>query len=190
VQRIYVHEKVYDKFLKQFVSRVKKLKVGNPMDKTTDIGTMVDEESVQNTLGIIKEAVSEGAKVLAGGKGKGAALQPTVLTNVKRSMAVCSQEAFAPLVVVQKYKDFKKVVDEINDSDFGLQAGIFTNRLKDVFYAFKYVECGGVVINDVPTFRADHQPYGGMKDSGLGREGIRYTIEDMTEIKILSMNLK
>ena len=89
-----------------------------------------------------------------------------------------------------KYKDFKKVVDDINDSEFGLQAGIFTNRLKDVFYAFKYVDCGGVVINDVPTFRADHQPYGGMKDSGLGREGIRYTIEDMTEIKILSMNLK
>jgi glyceraldehyde-3-phosphate dehydrogenase (NADP+) len=105
-------------------------------------------------------------------------------------MAVCSREAFAPLAVIQKYKDFRKVVDEINDSEFGLQAGIFTNRLKDVFYAYKYIDAGGVVINDVPTFRADHQPYGGTKDSGLGREGIRYTIEDMTEIKLLSMNLK
>ena len=117
-------------------------------------------------------------------------MQPTVLTNVKRSMDVCAKEAFAPLVVVQPYKTFKNVVDEINHSEYGLQAGVFTNRLKDVFYAFKHIECGGVVVNDIPTYRADHQPYGGMKNSGLGREGVRYSIEDMTEIKILSMNLK
>jgi glyceraldehyde-3-phosphate dehydrogenase (NADP+) len=105
-------------------------------------------------------------------------------------MDVCSKEAFAPLAVLFKYRDFKKVVDEINNSDYGLQAGIFTNRLKDIFYAFKHIECGGVVVNDIPTYRADHQPYGGMKSSGLGREGVRYAIEDMTDVKILSVNLK
>ena len=105
-------------------------------------------------------------------------------------MDVCSEEAFAPIAVVTRYKTFREVVDKINDSEYGLQAGVFTNRMKDIFHAFKYIECGGVVINDVPTYRADHQPYGGMKSSGLGREGVRYSIEDMTELKILSMNLK
>ncbi len=190
VQRIYVHEKVYGKFLRMFLAKVSKLKIGNPLNPGTDVGTMVNAEAVRNTLATLREAVHGGAKILVGGRGRGSLMQPTVLTDVKRSMAVCSREAFAPLAVVQKYKSFKKVVDEINNSEYGLQAGIFTNRMKDVFYAFKYIECGGVVINDIPTYRADHQPYGGMKNSGLGREGVRYSIEDMTEIKILSMNLK
>jgi len=190
VQRIYIHEKVYDKFLRMFKAKVKKLKVGNPLNPKTDMGTMVDKQAVKNTLVTIKEAVKGGAKVLVGGKSKGRVLEPTVLTNVKTSMDVCSKEAFAPLAVVLKYKSFKKVVDEINNSKYGLQAGIFTNRMNDVFYAFKNIECGGVVINDIPTYRADHQPYGGTKLSGIGREGVRYAIEDMTEIKILSMNLK
>jgi len=190
VQRIYLHEKIHDRFLKSFVDKVKKLKAGNPLDPKTDIGAMVDKQSVENSLKMIEDAVKEGAKVVTGGKAKGAVMQPTLLTNVKPSMAACSEEAFAPLAVVLKYKNFKDVVAEINNSYYGLQAGIFTNRLKDVFYAFNQIDAGGVVINDVPTYRADHQPYGGMKDSGIGREGIRYTIEDMTEIKILSMNLK
>jgi glyceraldehyde-3-phosphate dehydrogenase (NADP+) len=190
VQRIYVHEDVYLKFLTMFKKKVAKLKVGDPMDPTTDIGTMISAEAVANTMETIKDAVAGGAKVLTGGRAKGNLLQPTVLIDVKTSMDVCSKEAFAPLAVIQKYKDFKKVVDEINDSEYGLQAGFFTNRIKDIFYAFKYIECGGVVINDIPTYRADHQPYGGMKNSGVGREGVRYSIEDMTEIKILSMNLK
>jgi len=138
----------------------------------------------------IKDAVAGGAKILTGGKAKGRIFQPTVLTDVQTSMDVCTKEAFAPLAVVSKYKDFAEVVNEINNSEYGLQAGIFTNRMKDIFCAFKNIECGGVVVNDIPTYRADHQPYGGMKNSGLGREGIRYSIEDMTEIKILSMNLK
>ncbi|UCC45866.1 MAG: aldehyde dehydrogenase family protein [Candidatus Zixiibacteriota bacterium] len=190
VQRIYVHEKIYDKFLKLLMSKAKRLKVGDPLDPATDVGAMVDRKAVDNTMQLVKEAVSEGAKIAVGGKARGACFFPTILTDVKRSMTVCTEEAFAPLAVVQKYKVFRKVVDEINDSAYGLQAGFFTNRLKDIFYAFKYVETGGVVINDIPTFRADHQPYGGTKDSGLGREGIRYSIEDMTELKILSMNLK
>ena len=190
VQRIYLHEKIYDKFLKLFTTKLKKLKVGNPFDPKTDIGAMVSKEAVANTLEIIDQAVKGGAKILTGGKAKGALMQPTLLGNVKNNMAVCNQEAFAPVAVVWKYKDFKKVVDEINDSDYGLQAGIFTNRMKDIFYAYKFIDVGGVVVNDIPTYRADHQPYGGVKDSGLGREGVRYSIEDMTELKILSMNLK
>jgi glyceraldehyde-3-phosphate dehydrogenase (NADP+) len=190
VQRIFVHEKVYDKVLALLKRKTARLKVDDPLDKETDIGTMVDRPSVENTLATIKEAVAGGARLLTGGKARGNILQPTILTDVKTSMDVCSKEAFAPLAVVRKYRDFKKVVDEINDSEYGLQAGIFTNRTRDIFYAFKYIECGGVVVNDIPTYRADHQPYGGMKNSGLKREGVRYSIEDMTEIKILSMNLK
>ncbi|MEW6412678.1 MAG: aldehyde dehydrogenase family protein [Candidatus Zixiibacteriota bacterium] len=190
VQRIFVQEKIYDPFLKMFAKKVGSLKVGDPLDPSTDIGTMVDENAVTKTAKLIDDAVRQGAKVLVGGKASGMTLQPTVLVNVKSSMEACAKEAFAPLAVVSKYKTFKQVVDEINDSVYGLQAGIFTNRLDDVYYAFKNVQCGGVVINDVPTYRADHQPYGGTKASGLGREGVRYSIEDMTEIKILSMNFK
>ncbi len=190
VQRVFVHEKVYDKFLKMFTANVKKLKVGDPLDPNTDIGSMVDKASAEETLKNIEAAKKQGAKVVTGGKLKGAQLEPTVLTDTKLSMTICSEEAFAPIVNVMKYKSFEKVVDEINATDYGLQMGCFTNRMKDIMYAFKYIESGGIVINDVPTYRADHQPYGGMKDSGLKREGIRYTIEDMTDIKILSVNMK
>lgn len=190
VQRIYVHEKVYDKFIKLFKAKIQKIKIGDPLDPATDLGTMVDRQSVENTVATIEEAVRGGAKVLVGGRTRGRTLEPTILTDVKTSMDVCSKEAFAPLAVLFTYNDFKKVVDEINNSEYGLQAGIFTYRLKDIFYAFKHIECGGVVVNDIPTYRADHQPYGGMKSSGLGREGVRYAIEDMTDVKILSVNLR
>ncbi|RKX28107.1 MAG: aldehyde dehydrogenase [Candidatus Zixiibacteriota bacterium] len=190
VQRIYVHEKVYSRFVRMFKAGIGKIKLGNPLNPKTDIGTMVDKESVKNSQKMIEQAVSGGAKLLVGGKvRRGRTLEPTVLTDVKISMDVCSKEAFAPLVVLFKYRNFKQVVDRINNSEYGLQSGIFTNRLKDIFFAFKHIECGGVVVNDVPTWRADHQPYGGMKGSGIGREGVRYAIEDMTDIKILSMNL-
>ena len=190
VQRIFVQESIYDKFMKMFVDKTKKLKVGDPLDRKTDIGTMVSAQAVKNTAAMVNDAKKAGAKVLAGGTAEGGFYQPTIVTNVKSSMDVCSKEAFAPIATVEKYKSFEQAVKKLNDSDFGLQAGVFTNRFKDVFYAFNHVDAGGIVINDVPTFRADQQPYGGMKNSGLGREGIRYTIEDMTEIKILSMNLK
>ncbi len=190
VQRIYVHEKVYDRFIKLFKAGLTRFKIGNPLDPDTDLGTMVDQASVDNTLAAIKDAVKGGARIVAGGKTSGRTLEPTLLTNVKTSMDVCAKEAFAPMAVLFKYRDFKKVVDQINDSEYGLQAGVFTYRLKDVFYAFQHIECGGVVVNDIPTYRADHQPYGGMKNSGLGREGVRYAIEDMTDVKILSVNLK
>ena len=190
VQRIFVQEKVYDRFLKDFVAKTKKLKLGNPLSRSTDIGTLVNAQAVKNTQVLVDEAKKQGAKILTGGKGKAAFYEPTIITNVKSSMGVCFKEAFAPLVTVEKYKTFTEAVSKINDSQFGLQAGIFTNRLNDVFYAFNNVEAGGIVINDVPTFRADQQPYGGLKNSGIGREGIRYTIEDYTEIKVLSLNLR
>ncbi len=190
VQRIFLHENIYDEFIRIFADRVNSLKVGNPLDPSVSIGPVVEESEAIRIEEWINEAVTDGAKILAGGKRDGGAVQPTILTDVKAEMKVCSMEVFAPLVTVFKYTDFKSAVDEVNRSDFGLQAGIFTNRLKDIWYAYERIEAGGVVINDVPTYRADHQPYGGMKDSGFGREGIRYSIEDYTDIKILSMNLK
>lgn len=176
--------------MKIFADKVSNLKVGNPLDPNVNIGPVVEEKEAVRIEEWINEAVADGAKILAGGKREGGAVQPTILADVKPEMKVCSKEVFAPLVTVFKYTDYKKTIDEINNSDFGLQAGIFTNRLKDIWYAYERIEAGGVVINDVPTYRVDHQPYGGMKDSGFGREGIRYSIEDYTEIKILSMNLK
>jgi len=192
VQRIFVHDSVYNKFIRIFKAKTAKMKVGNPLNPKTDVGMMVDKESVAGTIANIKAAVAGGAKVVSGGRAAfgGRTLRPTLLANVKTSMDVCSKEAFAPVAVIMKYKNFKKVVDQINNSEYGLQAGIFTQRIKDIFYAYDRIECGGVVVNDIPTYRADHQPYGGMKNSGVGREGVRYAIEDQTDIKILSLNLK
>lgn len=190
VQRVYVHEKVHNKFMRILKAKTAKLRVGNPLNPKTDVGTLVDSAAIANSKKAIEDAIADGAKVVTGHKYRKRQMYPTILTNVKASMDVCSKEAFAPYCVIIKYKSFKKVVDQINNSVYGLQAGIFTNRVHDIFYAFKHIECGGVVVNDIPSFRADHQPYGGMKESGVGREGVRYAIEDMTEVKILSMNLK
>jgi len=190
VQRIFVHEKVYDTFVSKFQAGIKKLKMGDPKLDDTDLGPMVDTESAEKIEEWIKEAVAAGAHLLTGGKRSGRLLEPTLLENVVSNMKVCCNEVFAPVAVLCKYSDFKKVVAEINNSEFGLQAGVFTNRIQDIFYAFQYIETGGVIINDISTYRADHMPYGGAKKSGMGREGIKYGIEDMTEIKILAMNLK
>ncbi|MEZ5357981.1 MAG: aldehyde dehydrogenase family protein [Candidatus Zixiibacteriota bacterium] len=190
VQRIYVHDKVYNSFVTKFRAAIKKIKMGNPLDDKTDLGPMVDIESAKRTEQWINEAIDGGAKLLAGGKRNKRLLEPTLLGDVKVNMNVCSQEAFAPLAVLFKYKDFKAVIEQVNNSEYGLQAGVFTNRIKDIFYAFKYIECGGVIINDIPTYRVDHMPYGGVKKSGMGREGIKYGIEDMTELKMLGLNLK
>lgn len=190
VQRIFVHDKVYNRFIRKYRAAIKKIKMGNPLNDKTDVGPMVDIESAKRTEKWINEAIAGGAKLLAGGKRRKRMLQPTLLGNVKTSMNVCSQEAFAPMAVVFKYRNFKAMIKQINNSEFGLQAGLFTQRIKDIFYAFKYVETGGVIINDIPTYRVDHMPYGGVKKSGMGREGIKYGIEDMTEMKLLGLNLK
>lgn len=190
VQRIFVHEKIYDAFVTRIRAAMKKMTMGDPLDEATDLGPMVDTESIERTERWIKQAVASGARLLAGGKRDGRILEPTLLGNVEPSMNVCCKEVFAPLAVLFTYRDFKAMVAAINDSEYGLQAGIFTHRVKDIFYAFKHVDTGGVMINDISTWRADHMPYGGVKKSGMGREGIKYAIEDMTEIKILGLNLK
>ncbi|MFI5259773.1 MAG: aldehyde dehydrogenase family protein, partial [Candidatus Limnocylindrales bacterium] len=162
-----------------------KLRIGDPLDPATEIGPMVDVAAVERTRRWVDEARSSGGKVLLGGTSDGAFFAPTILTDVPASAAVCREEAFAPLVVAAPFRDFADAVSRVNDSRFGLQAGVFTNDLAHAWSAFEELEVGGVIVNDVPTYRIDHMPYGGTKDSGLGREGVRYAIGDMTEIRIM-----
>jgi len=189
VQRILVHENIYDRFMALFLGKVQALKYGNPGDENIDIGPMIHPDENERVASWIKEAVKNGAKILCGGKKDGTVFQPTVITDVKSDLQISCQEVFAPVVVVSKYNDINKAYDEINDSEFGLQAGLFTNDAKAIFKAYDNLEVGGVVVGDVPTYRIDHMPYGGVKSSGMGREGTRYAIEEMTEPKLLVMNL-
>ena len=185
VQRLFVHDAVYDTFMDQFVAAASALTLGDPLDPTTDVGPMVDGNAVGRTKRWVDEAVSLGGQVILGGDPNGLFFPPTILANVPLTAQVCSNEAFAPVVVVERFSDFAKAVDSVNDSMFGLQTGVFTNDLGNAWSAFERLEVGGVIVNDVPTYRIDHMPYGGVKDSGLGREGLRWAIEDMTEIRIL-----
>lgn len=189
VQRIFVHRPVWDRFLTAFTDRVRALQVGDPLDAKTDVGPMITLDDAKRIDAWVNEAVEGGAKLLTGGQREGALYQPTVLTGTAPSMRVNCFEVFAPVVTVEPYDSFEQAVDAVNDSTFGLQAGVFTADIKGIFRAFEKLEVGGVVANDVPTFRIDHMPYGGMKDSGTGREGARYAIEEMTERKILVLNL-
>jgi glyceraldehyde-3-phosphate dehydrogenase (NADP+) len=185
VQRMFVHEDVWDTFMEAFVAGARALKVGDPLDPTTDLGPMVDGTAAGRTQRWVDEAVAMGGKLLLGGHADGAFFPPTILTDVPISAQVCSNEAFAPLVVAFPFRDFDDAIARVNDSSFGLQSGVFTNDLTGAWKAFAELEVGGVMINEVPTYRIDHMPYGGVKDSGLGREGLRYAIEDMTEIRIM-----
>jgi glyceraldehyde-3-phosphate dehydrogenase (NADP+) len=185
VQRMFIHEDVKEAFLERFLAGVANLKMGNPIEPVTDLGPMVDEGAANRTQRWVDEAVQMGGTLLAGGHATGAYFEPTVLTNVPSSAQVCSNEAFAPLVVVFGFSDFGDAIRQVNDSFFGLQTGVFTNDLAHAWQAFSELEVGGVIVNDIPTYRIDHMPYGGVKDSGMGREGLRWSIEDMTELKIM-----
>ncbi|MFN8520331.1 MAG: aldehyde dehydrogenase family protein [Chloroflexota bacterium] len=185
VQRLFVHESVWDAFMERFVAGAQAIAVGDPMDPETRLGPMVDLEAAQRIGQWVDQAVAAGARALTGGRGEGQAFPATVLVDVPPDAAVCTQEAFAPIVVVAPFSDFDAVLAQVNDSQFGLQAGVFTNDLGHAWRAFEELEVGGVILNDVPTYRIDHMPYGGVKDSGLGREGLRWSIEDMTEVRIL-----
>ncbi len=189
VQRIYVHEKVFDRFAEMFTERVKNLKFGDPLDPATEISVMIDEENATRVEEWVQESVEEGARILLGGKKKETWFEPTVLTKTATSMKVCALEIFGPVVTLEKYGDFQEAVSFINDSRYGLQAGVFTNRLDEMNYAFNNIRVGGVIINDVPTFRVDHMPYGGVKDSGFGREGVKYSIREMMEPRLLVKNV-
>jgi acyl-CoA reductase-like NAD-dependent aldehyde dehydrogenase len=164
------------------------MNLGDPMDESTDLGPMIDEKAAGRTEEWIEAATSQGANVLCGGKADGRFFQPTVITDAPPESFVCSREAFAPLVNVYPFSDFTEALTNINDSVFGLQAGIFTYSLEHALQAFESIEAGGVIINDVPTYRIDHMPYGGVKDSGLSREGLRYAVEDMTEPRLAVFN--
>src|SRR6478752_4795769 len=185
VQRMFVHEDIWDAFMARFVEGAKGLKVGDPLDPTTDLGPMVDATAAGRTQRWVDEAVEMGARILAGGRADGTFFPPTILTDVPLAAQICSNEAFAPVVVAFPFRDLDAAIAGVNDSMFGLQTGVFTNDLAGAWRAFSELEVGGVMINDVPTYRIDHMPYGGVKDSGLGREGLRWAIEDMTEIRIM-----
>ncbi len=189
IQRIFLHDAIYERFMADFVEAVQKLRMGDPLDGNTDIGPMIDLDSAAKTEEWIDEAVENGARIVVGGGRDGAMFEPTILTDVRPELRISWLEAFAPVVVVYRYHDFEEALREVNHSIYGLQAGVFTNNLSKAYQAFGKLDVGGVIINDVPTFRIDHMPYGGVKESGMGREGLRYAIEEMTELKLMAINL-
>jgi acyl-CoA reductase-like NAD-dependent aldehyde dehydrogenase len=189
VQRIFVQQSIEAKFVEALVAGVRKLKLGDPLDEATDVGPMINEDAARRAAAWIEEAVAGGAKLLCGGRRNGALLEPAVLTNTQPKMKVNCHEIFAPVVVVEPYDTFDDAIRRTNDSPYGLQAGVFTRDTKLLFRAFDELEVGGVVAGDVSAFRSDPMPYGGVKESGLGREGLRYSIEEMTEPRLLVLNL-
>jgi acyl-CoA reductase-like NAD-dependent aldehyde dehydrogenase len=188
VQRVYIHASIYDGFLDALAEAVRGLKVGDPMDPDTDVGTVIDTAAADRIEQWLQEAVAEGARLVTGGKRDGLLFEPTVVADAAPTAKVCVQEAFAPLVVAFPFDDFGQAVREVDNSYFGLQAGVFTRDLEHAWQAFEGITVGGVVVNDVPTWRVDHMPYGGAKGSGIGREGLRYAIEEMTEPRLLVLN--
>ncbi|MGE7675018.1 aldehyde dehydrogenase family protein [Lysinibacillus sp. NPDC094403] len=188
VQRIYVHEKMYDLFVDKFVAATKELKLGDPLDPTTDVSALISPQDVKRTLSWIEEAKGQGAIIATGGESEGNILQPTVLLNVKPEQKVSCQEVFAPIVSIMKFTSIQEAFDQVNDSKYGLQAGIYTDNIHVALQATQKLHVGGVIINDIPTFRLDHLPYGGVKESGMGREGLKYAIEEMTEMKLVVIN--
>lgn len=187
-QRILVQDALWDAFIERFLAAAEQLKLGDPEDESTDMSAMIDERNAQRIEAWVREAVDGGAKVLLGGQRQGAVHAPTVLTHTAADMKVCYMETFGPTVVIERYTDFEDAVALINASPFGLQAGVFTHDYRKIHYAYRHLEVGGVIINDVPTFRAEQMPYGGVKDSGLGREGPKYAIMDMLEPKVLVLD--
>ncbi|MEP6572317.1 MAG: aldehyde dehydrogenase family protein [Gemmatimonadota bacterium] len=184
-QRILVHEQIYDRFVERFVPAVAALRTGDPLLDTTDVGPMIDQANAERAEAWIGEAVKAGARLAAGGHRTGAVLEPTVLLDTESGMRVNCEEIFAPVTTVRRYTDFEAAIAIVNDSPFGLQAGLFSNDMRRIFRAWELIDVGGLVINDVPGWRVDHAPYGGVKQSGQGREGVRYAIEEMTELRLL-----
>jgi glyceraldehyde-3-phosphate dehydrogenase (NADP+) len=190
VQRVFVHAPIYDTFRERFVAHVReKVHVGDPRLRETVVGPMIEQAAADRICRWIDDAVKTGAGVLSGGKANGPFVEPTVLENVAPHLDICAQEAFAPVVTLHRYQQFEEALADVNHSAFGLQAGVFTQNLERAWQAFTALDVGGVLINNVPTFRVENMPYGGVKDSGFGREGIRYAMEEMTEVKSLIVKL-
>ena len=184
-QRILVHDKVYDQFVSRFAPAVQALKVGDPLDPATDVGPLIDRANAERVESWIAEAVKAGARLAAGGTRKDSLIAPTVLLDTSAGMRVNCEEIFAPVTTVRRYASLDDAIAQANDSPYGLQAGLFTNDLRTIKRAFEQIEVGGLVVNEVPGFRVDHAPYGGVTQSGIGREGVRYAIEEMTELRLL-----
>jgi acyl-CoA reductase-like NAD-dependent aldehyde dehydrogenase len=189
VQRIYVNRGIVKEFTERFVEATAALKVGDPLDEACDVGPMIDEGEAIRAEAWVNEAAADGAKILIGGKREGPIFHPTVLTQVTQAMKVVCSEVFAPVVSIMPFDDFTEALHQANDTSYGLQAGVFSRDIGKAWQAIKHLDFGGVIINDVPTFRADHMPYGGVKESGIGREGVRHAIEEMTHIKMVAFNL-
>lgn len=187
LQRVYVHESIYEEFSKAFVEETKKLVLGDPFDPSTDVSAMIHPKEVDRIKNWMEEAKAQGAEVAVGGEFTERTMSPTVMVNVKPDMKVVCQETFAPIVSLVPYKTLDEAISLVNASDLGLNAGIYTNVLTDAMKAADELEAGTVVINDIPTFRVDNMPYGGVKNSGYGREGIKYAIDEMTEIKFITI---
>ncbi len=187
LQRIYVHRSLYHDFLKEFVKETQTLTIGDPLDEKTEITSLISHKDVERIGAWIQEAIDAGARVLTGGI-EGNIVEPTVIVDAPPKVKVCCQETFAPVVVIAPVDSFAEAMEAINDSNYGLQAGIYTNNMEHAFLAAEKLDVGGVMINDFPTFRVDQMPYGGVKDSGMGREGIQYATEEMTELKLVCFN--
>jgi acyl-CoA reductase-like NAD-dependent aldehyde dehydrogenase len=185
IQRVYVQESVLERFLEVVCEEVKKIKMGDPGREDTEMGPMISEEAAENVKAWIDEAVKAGGKLLLGGRRNGTFLEPTILVDVPEECKVIQEEAFAPLIVVNRFRSIDEGIARVNRTKYGLQAGVFTRDLNAALKCASEIDAGGVLINEMPTFRVDNMPYGGMKSSGLGREGPRFTIEDMTEIKLV-----
>lgn len=190
VQRVYVDEKIRDDFESELLSAIKELNVGDPFDDQTDVGPMITVEEAKRAEEWIQEAKDKGAKILVGGTRNENFLEPTVVTNVTQEMKVVCEEVFAPIMSLISYSDLDECLNEVNQSDYGLQGGIFTNNINKAMKAARKMEVGGIMINDASQYRVDLMPYGGMKDSGWGKEGPKYSIKEMTEERLVVMNLK
>ncbi|MBM7599465.1 acyl-CoA reductase-like NAD-dependent aldehyde dehydrogenase [Virgibacillus halotolerans] len=189
-QRVYVQENVYDTFVEKLVNELRKLKTGNPIDETTTFGPMITEEAAIRAESWIKEAVGQGAKIVTGGNRQGTLLEPTVITNATADMKVVCAEVFAPIVTILPFQTEEEVIDNANDTDFGLHATVFTKDINRALRVADAIDTGGVWINEVSVRRYDHIPYGGVKDSGFGKEGVKYAIDDMTAIKFIGIKLQ
>ncbi len=185
IQRLFVHEEVWPEFLDRFRTKAASLRAGDPLDPATDLAPLIDAASTERVRSWIDEALAGGASIAFGGRFDRGWLEPTVITDVPPTATLCTDEAFAPLAVVSTFRDFDEVLARANASSYGLQASVFTNDLAHAWKAFETLEVGGVIINDIPSYRIDHMPFGGVKDSGFGREGLRWAMEDMTELRLM-----
>jgi glyceraldehyde-3-phosphate dehydrogenase (NADP+) len=190
VQRLYAHRSVFEPLTERLLARIAELRTGNPLDESTVVGGLIDEAAAEKAMALIEEAKAAGARVLCGGRREGTVVEPTLLVDAPEDLRVCAEEAFAPIVVLSAYDELDEALARANDSPYGLQAGLFTNDVRLIRRAFERLEVGALIVNDVNTFRVDQMPYGGVKRSGLGREGMRYAMREMSEERLLVVDAR